>query len=298
MENHSSWTKLPSQKYEDYSSAIEAGILIEKKSKQYLIEQEYEKEWNIGVPAAIFHFSLLDRNFENLKYNRTVQEEKKKNIPSPPLYKKNSVKKPNLKLTRPKNHPLYKTMKQRRSERDIQDGYTSLDTLSDILYCGLGITGHVEGDVGQLPLKMTPSAGARNPYEAYIFARNVDGLNQGVYHYSASEHNLAKIAPLPKESLSSYVGNQDWVDNKNALIFLVAYMERSMWKYEDPNIYRAIMIEAGHIAQNMMLVATKDNQTLCPTAALSHTKVMDAAGINKKITRSPIYALALGPKSR
>ena len=41
---------------------------------------------------------------------------------------------------------------------------------------------------------MTPSGGARNPYEAYVFARKVDGLEAGIYHYSALDHDLAKVS--------------------------------------------------------------------------------------------------------
>lgn len=295
MEKYTEWTKIPNTTLKSYSGALEAGVLLEDNSKLGLLEKEFEEQWNIGLPAAVFHFSLIDRNYETLEYNKKFQQEKAVTTPSPSLYKKNNKFKSTIKLKKPNQDALCKIMQSRRSKREVCNGHTSLRTLSDLLFCSLRITDFIEGDTGKLPLKMVPSGGARNPYEAYIFSRNVEGLRPGIYHYSAFEHNLEKVAPLPKESLGSYVGNQDWADKKNALIFLVAYMERSMWKYEDPNIYRAIMIEAGHIAQNMMLIATRDKQTLCPTAALCHSKIMDAAKIKKKITRSPIYALALGP---
>jgi nitroreductase len=65
-----------------------------------------------------------------------------------------------------------------------------------------------------------------------------------------------------------------------------------MWKYEDPNAYRVVMIEAGHIGQNIMLVATENGLTACPTAALDHARAKEKLGL-KAITQAPIYALTL-----
>ena len=41
---------------------------------------------------------------------------------------------------------------------------------------------------------MTPSGGARNPYEAYVYVRNVEQLAPGMYHYSAAENSLESFA--------------------------------------------------------------------------------------------------------
>ena len=54
-----------------------------------------------------------------------------------------------------------------------------------------------------------------------------------------------------------------------AVIFLVAELRRTSWKDNDPNAYRVVLIEAGHIAQNMMLACANNNLTTCPTAALT-----------------------------
>mgnify|MGYP000559029437 CR=1 FL=1 len=43
-----------------------------------------------------------------------------------------------------------------------------------------------------------------------------------------------------------------------AIIFITAIVERSMWKYEDRG-YRYILLEAGHVAQNLNLCATAMN---------------------------------------
>jgi SagB-type dehydrogenase family enzyme len=76
------------------------------------------------------------------------------------------------------------------------------------------------------------------------------------------------------------------------MILLCAHMERTMWKYEDANAYRVILIEAGHIGQNIMLVATGHGLTACPTAALDHARAKEILGLTA-ITQAPIYALTL-----
>jgi nitroreductase len=66
-----------------------------------------------------------------------------------------------------------------------------------------------------------------------------------------------------------------------------------MWKYSDANAYRVVMIEAGHIGQNIMLAATAHGMTACPTAALSHSAICELLEIANP-AHAPIYALTLG----
>ena len=76
------------------------------------------------------------------------------------------------------------------------------------------------------------------------------------------------------------------------LIVLVADLRRTMWKYHDPNAYRVVLIEAGHIGQNAMLAATRHGLSACPTAALSQKRIREALGL-ARITDAPIYAMTL-----
>ena len=65
-----------------------------------------------------------------------------------------------------------------------------------------------------------------------------------------------------------------------------------MWKYKDANAYRVVLIEAGHIGQNIMLAATSHGLSACPTAALSHLAIKRLLGLDR-LTDAPIYALTL-----
>ena len=65
-----------------------------------------------------------------------------------------------------------------------------------------------------------------------------------------------------------------------------------MWKYSNSNAYRVVLIEAGHIGQNIMLAATENGLSACPTAALNHSAIHQCLDL-KRLTQSALYALTL-----
>ena len=61
-------------------------------------------------------------------------------------------------------------MRARRTVRGFINKPVTLDEIGTCLFAGLGIVGFYEhDDLGRMPLKMTPSGGARNPFEAYVY---------------------------------------------------------------------------------------------------------------------------------
>ncbi len=81
------------------------------------------------------------------------------------------------------------------------------------------------------------------------------------------------------------------------LILLCAKLDRTMWKYEDANAYRVVLIEAGHIGQNIMLAATRHGLSACPTAALCHSSIKRLLGLDR-LTDAPIYALTIAAPAK
>ena len=273
---------------------VEAGILMEEGSPQAKAEAHYVKTWELGLAVGLFHFAALDNEFGTMADSIAKQKEKNITNPSPPLYWRNSGNAIKLPECAPaQSGQLFEVMKRRRTSRNVENTSISLQHLTESLFAGLGITGFVQTETALLPLKMTPSGGARNPFEAFVWARNIEGLDPGIYHYSALEHSLQFVTHGPNIAPQEFVQRQDWADNMPAIVFLVAVLERVTWKYNDPNAYRVVMIEAGHIAQNMMLACAKNDLTACPTAALNHTQISNLLGLSS-ITQTPIYALLIG----
>lgn len=274
-----------------FQGLLSVGAVIQEGTPDAEKEGQYASAWSWGLPTALMHFSVQDNPFISVAQAEDLQREKAKSVGLMELHRPNSDKA--LKLSDPlEGKELIRLMAKRRTVRRALSVPVKLEQVSDCLFSGLGITGWTRNCVGMLPLSMTPSGGGRNPYEAYVFARNVEGLERGVYHYSALGHSLERVADLGDDDITDLIGGQEWGDDKPCMILLCAHMERTMWKYEDPNAYRVIMIEAGHIGQNIMLVATENGLTACPTAALDHARAKAILGL-KDITQAPVYALTL-----
>ncbi|MER8849295.1 MULTISPECIES: nitroreductase family protein [Mesorhizobium] len=79
------------------------------------------------------------------------------------------------------------------------------------------------------------------------------------------------------------------------LILLYARLDRTMWKHGHANAYRVVLIEAGHIGQNMMLAATRHCLSACPTAALSHSAVKRLLSLDR-LTDPPIQLTLSTPE--
>jgi SagB-type dehydrogenase family enzyme len=274
---------------------VELGAMVGGDSPEDAREREYLEKWAWGLPSALFHFSVQGNGFQTLEQGEAKQQAKADSVGLPPLNMDNSRNQRVTALAKSAGRSdLMSLMARRRSVRETADAPIPLQAVSDILFAGMGITGSVKNAVATLPLSMTPSGGGRNPYEAYLIARKVDGLAPGVYHYSASDHTLGRLTAEVPEKLGDLVGNQDWADEMSCIIVLAAFFERTMWKYDDPNAYRVVLIEAGHIGQNMLLAATDAGLSACPTAALSHEPLFDALELPSRITCAPIYAIAVG----
>ena len=272
---------------------IKVDAIVEEGSPLDQAEAEIAENWEWGLPAALLHFSLSNNQFQTKEEIEELQREKVASIPSPKLFTKNTEYDQTIQLQNALPHnELLQLMARRRTVREPATETISLHQLKDCLFAGMGIIGHTSNCVGELPISMTPSGGARNPYEAYIYARNVVGLDLGFYHYSAIENSLGRLPTSRSPNPSEFLAGQEWADAMPCIILLVAKFERTMWKYADGNAYRAACIEAGHIGQNIMLLATQHRLTACPTAAFCHTLIHDCLGISS-LTQSVVYALAL-----
>jgi SagB-type dehydrogenase family enzyme len=278
---------------ETLAALIEMSALVAEGSGVAAREEAFTRHWKWGIPAALLHFCVQDPDYMTLTEAEDLQRTMLATEGGIELHTSNGSAPDVVKLPDAlRDNALLQLMARRRTQRQGTAAAVGLAVLSECLFAGMGITGSAKNSVVTLPLSMTPSGGARNPYEAYVFVKAVDGLTPGIYHYSALEHSLAQISNSGPP-LAELVGGQEWADTMPCMIVLVAQMDRTMWKYSDPNAYRVVMIEAGHIGQNIMLAATAHGLTACPTAALSHSVIADLLNLDNP-THAPIYALTLG----
>lgn len=151
----------------------------------------------------------------------------------------------------------------------------------------------VEGQ-GRVPLKTSPSGGARHPLEAYVLARNVRGLARGLYHYRPDRHVLERLTKTatPRQ-IEDYLPSQYWYRGASALVLITAVFERSRWRYDYPRGYRAVLAEAGHFCQTFLLAATWLGLAPFCSMALADSRIERDLGIDG-VNESVLYAAGVG----
>jgi putative peptide maturation dehydrogenase len=133
--------------------------------------------------------------------------------------------------------------------------------------------------------KSNPSGGGLHPLEAYVLVRRVAGVASGLYHYNAVEHALEPIAKLTADEADAralvFVAGQQYLAEAPVLVVLAARFARSFWKYRrHPKAYRAIVLEAGHVSQNLYLAATELGLGAFVTAAINEIAIEQALALD------------------
>lgn len=148
-----------------------------------------------------------------------------------------------------KDANLFSLIKNRKSRRDFTDKPLTLEEISILLQYSCGIF----TDTGR---RANPSGGGRYPIEVYIFVQKISkDIPSGLYHYNIKEHALDILnSKVYDHKEISRLFNYDFVQNASASIILTSAFFRTKEKYGERG-YRYILLEAGHIVQNMYLVA-------------------------------------------
>ena len=142
---------------------VACGIYVQEGSQLAVLEHDYLTHWELGPAAALFHLAVLDNIHGDQETGVAQQQQRALTDPSPPLFWRHGAEVVALLKPVSKTASLSSLMAKRRTRREVTAEAISLDDVSAALYAGLGLTGFIEGQAGILPLKMTPSGGARNP---------------------------------------------------------------------------------------------------------------------------------------
>jgi SagB-type dehydrogenase family enzyme len=258
------------------------------------LDRRYGADWHWGPWCAALQFGLPDEVAEDWREQAATRLATQRHDPGPPLRREHTpgvseaVSLPPVAGT-----DLLRLIRRRRTVRRFAGTPMTTEQLSAVLYSGFGVTGSTTSrELGRHPLTTTPSGGARNPYEGYLWVRNVDGLAGGLYHYDGYAQSLT-IAGSDDVDLVSLAGGQSWADNAAVCFLLVAYFQRTMWKYRSASAYPIVLVQAGHIVQNMLLVATDLGLGGVMTAAVNRALARRALSLDR-LLQQPVYLLALG----
>lgn len=220
----------------------------------YLRELQREQDWKL---AQLYH--------ENTKINKAnvIPFADRVQAGTPPLdrmaYAKSYPGHPSIALKgdfRTGGIRLTKVLRQRRSRRNFEDKPIALDTLARLLwFCSAESGELILPDGGTHRLRPAPSSGGLHSIEIYPILFSATGVESGRYHYNAHNHTLEQLqVGEDRNNWRECLFAENMIDSAAGVLVLTAVAGRVMHKYGDRG-YRFIHIDAGHLAQNLLLMA-------------------------------------------
>ncbi|WP_462392673.1 GNAT family N-acetyltransferase, partial [Clostridium cadaveris] len=184
------------------------------------------------------------------------------------------------------NNDFQRIIENRRSHRRFSKESISVDELSYLLWIS-------QGYENNLRLRNVPSAGARHPFETYIFVKNVEGLERGLYTYHVSTHSLIFLRDIEnmEEQLTRATYGQEFFGTAPVSIIWSVIPYRSEWRYLNKAAKYALL-DAGHVCQNLYLGATAMECGVCAIGCYNQDMCDKMLGIgNEEFT---VYMVAVG----
>ena len=181
---------------------------------------------------------------------------------------------------------MEEAIEARRSVRNYATEPLSLEELSRLLHSAQGIT-------DRRGFRAAPSAGALYPIELYAVVNAVVGMEAGVYHYAVQEHGLELLQAGDLRATVTRAGlGQTFLGQAGVCLVLSAVFQRTRWQYRE-RAYRYVMLEAGHVAQNVYLAAASMGLGTCAVGAFLDAEFHELLGLDG-VEEAVLYVLSVG----
>lgn len=168
----------------------------------------------------------------------------------------------------------------RRSQRSFTAAHLSIAQVSQLCWAAQGITDAVEG------FRTAPSAGGLFPITVFVIDE------AGVSRYDAARHRLVQVvAGDIRPLLQTAAFDQACVGSAPVCLALAVDVEQLAPKYGH-RAERYCLLEAGHVAQNVLLQATALGLVAVPVGAFDDERVADLLSLPEGL--EPVYLLPVG----
>lgn len=198
-----------------------------------------------------------------------------------------------LPSVRPLQASLGEVLTQRRSVRHYRsDQSLPLEQLSDWLAWGCGWMPNLPAE-DLRPGRTYPSGGGLYPLEIYVATRNVSGLSAGLYHYCLREHALERLGGHSTgQQVLDNLTQTDAATSCHAAVLISAIFMRTQYKYGERG-YRFVLLEAGHLMQNLCLLAPALGLGLTPVGGYYDDRLHQALEVNG-VDEAVVYTATVG----
>lgn len=152
-----------------------------------------------------------------------------------------------------------------------------------------------------LILRNYASGGALYPVKLYIFIKDVEGIESGIYYVSPQLKRLFKIDnkkeiildhlfPMTLYKLDSLSNSTEKI---SFAVFMVVDFKESFKKYGELS-ERLAFFEAGHVAQNLQLISTYLNKKSLPVCGFFPEEIEKHIGIRNNDFEYCLYGILFG----
>ena len=174
---------------------------------------------------------------------------------------------------------LAEALARRRSVREYQPLPLDMADISQLLWAAQGVT----SNTGQ---RTAPSAGGLHPLELYVITEG------GRYHYDPNGHQLDVLGEDDvRRELSRAALSQEAVEEAAAVFVVAAVYSRTEQKYGE-RAERYVKLEAGHVAQNLLLQAASLGLGAVPIGAFHDDEVREVLDLPSD--HQPLYLIPVG----
>lgn len=181
-------------------------------------------------------------------------------------------------------------IRNRKSRRSYTDRPLKLEELSFLLWATQGI----RMVAGHSAFRTVPSAGCRHTFETYLAVFNVEGLEVGLYRYMPSVHRL--LVEYLDDNLSQRIVEASFdqrFTGESAVTFIWTTIPYRMeWRY-GLAAHRVILIDAGHVCQNLYLACEAIGAGTCAVAAYDQEYLDEVLGVDG-VDEFAIYMAPVG----
>ncbi len=136
-----------------------------------------------------------------------------------------------------------------------------------------------------------PSGGRLYPIETYLLSTGIEDNDAGVFHYNPSLHTLERLWSLPRDLDFKTLIPKPVGMHFSAVVVFTAVWKRSSAKYGDLT-YSHGLLEAGHMSENVLLVAESLTLNACPMAGFNDALIQTLLDIDPE-SEQPVHTIAL-----
>jgi SagB-type dehydrogenase family enzyme len=220
----------------------------------------------MGSPLAFYRWTELDRTSWPAFRDAAGGFE-----PSGDIRPRSHPGVPRVALPRPRARrlaPLDRALVARRSARKLSTDPLPDRELGHLLHFSHGaVEAGARGPV--------PSAGGLQALELYLVR-----FGDGAFHYDRAGHHLSRLGGADRADWRTRVPSLDLVEGGSLLWLIVGNVERVEPKYGARGL-RFLLLEAGHLMQNLCLVSASLKRATVPLGAFFERDVAAALGLPK-----------------